>query len=527
MSDTPDLSLPAKAPSMERYHDAPMSLHPAALYTLVDMDDTELADLVRECESGCVDTGNDPGNSVRFAPRSNFVGQPLRAVFDYHLELGLQDTFDPCYFIAAVWKDWKTNGVIMVTLDDDDLECNVDKFRIKAADSGLSIVNLQIGNSSWEEEKECYGLDPDSEDGDDDVDSEDDEDDEGNEDGDKEEKKDDGDDGGDDDDGPPRPKKNVPLGYYIPIYIHSSLSEDKIIADLEPAFQHKSPKDYACRVQAKLTPASTASNIALFRDLIQQAVSLHPLRCAKNPYLHKNHVLVIDTADPDENGMLMVKLPPWDASSLETIEKEDLRRIGEELARNTTQHIRVPYSCYEGLQMRFLILTNGDADWPSEDVRNRPVFVVFQYNKHQKDLGFGASSIDPDAAIRKPGEERLIYAPGAVKHPGEGLDLVGWSFNEAVRRFPWFCREKRFVEGLDTTYFICVDGDDVAEKGVLLVRRKWDGKQWGRTRDELLGLPVDGVKDVRVPIKEALGILEKGKKNEVDEMSKDLREFFS
>jgi hypothetical protein len=66
----------------------------------------------------------------------------------------------------------------------------------------------------------------------------------------------------------------------------------------------------------------------------------------------------------------------------------------------------------------------------------------------------------------------------------------------------------------------------VAKTGLLLVRRKWDGNVWGRTRDELLGLPVDGVKDIRVPIKEALSLLEKGKKGETDGMSESLRDFF-
>ncbi|KAI0452518.1 hypothetical protein F5B21DRAFT_483262 [Xylaria acuta] len=515
MPDNPDLSLPAKAPSMARYHDEPMTLHPAALYTLVDLTDAEAEDLERECEAGCIDTGNERGTSVHLALQPRFVGQPLRAVFDYHLELGTQNTFEPRYFIAAVEEDWQTKGVILVTLDDDELDCNVDSFRIKAADAGLSVVNLQIGNSSWVEEKDGYEFHPDNGDG-----SNDDDDGGGGD-------SDDDYDNDDHDDGPPAPTKNVPLGYYVPIYIHSSLSEDKVTATLEPAFKKKSPEDFACRIQAKLTPASSTSGTALTQDLIRQAASLHPLRCAKNPYLHKTYILVIDTADPVENGMLMVKLPSWDASRSGTTEKTDWRRVGKELALATPQHIRIPYSCYDGLQTRFLILANGDADWPSGDVRVQPVFVIFQYNTHGKELGFGASSADPGAARRKPGEERLVYAPELVKRPGQGLEKIAWNYDEAVRRFPWFCREKRFVEGLDNTFFICVDGDDVAKTGLLLVRRKWDGNVWGRTRDELFGLSVDGVKNVRVPIKEALALLEKGRKGETDGMSESLRDFFS
>ncbi|GAD94853.1 predicted protein [Paecilomyces variotii No. 5] len=462
MSDNLDLSLPAKAPSMARHHDQPVTLHPAALYTLVDLTDEELQDLQRECESGCIETGHQPGSSVHLAPRSRFVGQPLRDVFDYHLELGTQDTFEPRYFIVTVDKDWRPEGVILVALDDDELECNVDSFRIKAVDSGLSVVNLQIGNTSWEEEKECYefnldnGGDDDADDGDNDYDDYD-----------------------DDDDGPPAPTKNVPLGYYIPIYIHSSLSEDKVIPDLEPAFNLKSPDEIASRVQAKLTPASSISGTTSNQDVVQQAVTLHPRRCAKNKYLHKTHILVIDTADPVENGMLMVKLPSWDATEKRT--KTDLDQIGRELALAIPPPISIPYSCYYGLQERFLTLANGDADWPSEDVRAQPVFLVFQYNTHGKELGFGDTSIDPAASKRKPGEERLKYVHDLFKRRERATELVKWNYDEAVRGFPWMCRENRFIEGLHKTFFICVDGDDVAITGVLLVRREWDGNVWGRT----------------------------------------------
>lgn len=171
-------------------------------------------------------------------------------------------------------------------------------------------------------------------------------------------------------------------------------------------------------------------------------------------------------------------------------------------------------------------MANGDADWPPEDVRLQPVFVVFQYNTHGKGLGFGANLVDPGASKQRPGEERLVYAPELVKRPGQGLEKIAWDYDEAVRRFPWFCREKRFIEGLDKTFFMCVDTDDVANMGILLVRREWDGNVWGRSRDELLCLPVHDVKDVRVPIKEALTLLEKGRKGETDGMSESLRGFF-
>ncbi|KAI0436215.1 hypothetical protein F4803DRAFT_246727 [Xylaria telfairii] len=512
MAAYPDLSLPTEAPSsMSQYRaHQPANSNPTALYTLVDMTDDELADLARECEAACVETGSERGSCVRPAPQPRFVGQPLRAVFDYHLELAKQITYEPEYFIAAIDKDWRGRGVILVTLNDDDDMWRVQSYRTKASDAGLTVINLQIGNTGWDEERDFSEIFPDRDDG---GGANDDPNDNDNNDN-------------DEDDGPPAPVKNIPLGYYIPIYIHSSLPEDKVVEKLEPAFKHKSPEDYACRIQARLTPTSSESSTTAIDDLIQQAATLHPLRCAKNKYLQKAYLLLIDTSDPVENGMLMVKLPPWD---LDATEKTDLREIGEQLGKTNREYIRIPYSCHDGLQTRFLILCNGDADWPSPEVRAQPVFVVFQYGTQGKDLGFGWNQMDPGASKRKPGEERLVYVPEQVRPrpSGRGMERVEWNFNEAVEYFPWFCVQKRFIEGLDTTFFICVQGDDAASRGVLLVRRKWDRNLWGRTRDELLGLTVEGVKDAVVPIKDALGVLERGRKGDTEGMNDSLKEFFS
>lgn len=155
MSDSPDLTLPSKAPGMEYYHDRPMEILPFALYTLVDFNDEELTKLQLACESE-IDCG--PGTHVQFPARFKYIGGPLRAAFDYHVQLGRGGKFDASYFIAATTQDWATKGVLLVTLDDDDLECNVDSFQTRAESSGLLLVNLQIANSDWFETKEGYEI---------------------------------------------------------------------------------------------------------------------------------------------------------------------------------------------------------------------------------------------------------------------------------------------------------------------------------------------------------------------------------
>ena len=68
---------------MAPYLEHTLNLPPAALYTLVDLIDAELEDCQRECESGCVKDESYCGTCARLAPQPRFIGQPLRAVFDY------------------------------------------------------------------------------------------------------------------------------------------------------------------------------------------------------------------------------------------------------------------------------------------------------------------------------------------------------------------------------------------------------------------------------------------------------------
>jgi len=323
---------------------------------------------------------------------------------------------------------------------------------VKAGDAGLIVVNLQIANSSWEEEKEAHEFHPNGT-----------QDDEGDKDENNYEKCNDGVDA-------PAPVKVPPLGYFVPIYMHSDLDEETVVANLEPAFKLKSPEDYICRIQVKLTPSLSAQERPPAEDLITQAVALHPPSCSSNPYLHKTYILVIDTADPTENGMLIINFPPSD-SALHS--HPDLIHLGAKLSSPTPLPIRVPYSSHSGIQNAYLTLANGDAAWSSDAVRQQPVFLVFQYGTHGKELGFAHNLLDSGAAGRKFGEERFIYVPEVIKHPGHDLERISWDFDESVRRFPEICREKRWVEGLERRFFVIVDGDGVRERGVRLVRKEW------------------------------------------------------
>lgn len=500
-----DLSLPSQWPSEARFDS--INLVPAPLYTLVDLTEDELQQVHQACESGCVENGNEPNTSVRIAPQPRFIRQPLRAVFDHHVEMRTRDAaleFDPKHFIVVVDEAWQRKGVLMVTLDDEESEGsndrNVDSFIIKAGDAGLSIVNIQVGNMDWAELKSNYELQPGGRDN-----------------------------GGDDLGGPPPPKEDSIMGFYIPIYIHSQLQPDEVLQQLEPLIRHKTPDQYACRILASLTPSSAASSSSASDDLVAQAAALHPLRCARNKWLHPTMLLVVDTSDPFKNGMLMVRLDWAGLANEATLRTKDaLIAMGATLAGalefNST--VRLLYNCQYGLQRPFMPIAHGDAKWPSESARRRPKFAVCQYNTPGEGWGFGAELLYPGVPYEQEyGQEQLVYDQELILR--EEFNGSAENFEEAVQRFPMICRENRVVENFDTSYFIVIDRLDIADAGVLLVRRCWDGIVWGRTDRELMELDIAGVRSMRAAVKDAINILTQGRAGITEGMATELVEFFS
>lgn len=537
-----DLSLPPRWPSEARF-DA-MEMLPSALYTLVDLTDEELLEVRQACEAACIEDGNEPNSSVRIAAQPRFIGQPLRAVFDHHVEWRARDApleFDPKMFVVVVNVEWQQKGVLIVTLDDQEDEGgNVDSFFTDAGEAGRIIVNIQIGNMGWDELKSAFGLEAGGEHGGDDGD-----DDDTNNPG-PNALHEDGDEGGgshhqdpDSDDkdlgGPSPPKESSNMGFYIPIYIHTQLQPDEVLKELEPMVRYKTPDDYACRIQDSLTPspaAAASSSSAASHDLVAQAAALHPLRCARNQWLHQKMLIVIDTPDPVENGMLMVHLD-WagltkDETSPRSSNKADLVAKGAALAGALDLNsctIRLRYNCQYGLQNPFLTIAQGDARWPSETARQRSKFLVCQYNTPGAEWGFGVDLLYAGVTHQQEySQEQLVLDQELIVR--EQYNGTAENFEEAILKFPMVCRENRFVENFDTRHFICIDRVDIAETGVLLVRRHWDGNVWKRTDQELMELDVVGVRSVRVAVKDALRTLEKGRAGNTEGMSPELVEFF-
>ena len=489
MSGPLDLTLPPTAPSVGRYHDQPMEQRPAALYALVDYSEAALQELARACESEC--EGHEPGSVVRLPPRSLFVGESLRAVFDYHLELGSQGGFDPTLFVVAIDKDWRANGVLLVTLDDDDLECETDKFRLKAQDSGLIIVNLQIGNSDWDESKESYSLDPDGDvnNGDDDDDDDDkdgnddnDEHDDGNS-GSKDDEQTPPDDPGSPDRGPVPPRAATPLGYYIGVYAVAGVDLPRLIRTLEPFAAQKEPHEFSLRMQAVL-PADSGT------DPISAAMALHPARCATNRWLHKFLFLVADTPDPYSDGLALVSLGGTAG-----------RKAKDRKTFPARASQRVECSAEAAVQDAVCTMALGARSWLPPD---GPALGAFR--SPAAGGSDAARLLDPAWDRRAQGEEIIIWAPG-YEHADGMLQEIKYSLPEALRRWSRFCFERRFRSGLSRKYFIYVDSADAEKDGVLLVKVDWDGDV-GRGKEEVQSVNLEGKEETwRVDAKTAYGTL--------------------
>ena len=118
MAQHPDLTLPDSVPEMEQYHCEPGLSLPFAFYTFCKLESQKFEEYRQICET------NHGQNIVKLPPQAYFVGGSLRSILRYHVQLARGREFDPTYFIICIYRD--STSVVVVTLDDDDLECKPD-----------------------------------------------------------------------------------------------------------------------------------------------------------------------------------------------------------------------------------------------------------------------------------------------------------------------------------------------------------------------------------------------------------------
>ncbi|KAH7010708.1 hypothetical protein B0J12DRAFT_790999 [Macrophomina phaseolina] len=303
---------------------------------------------------------------------------------------------------------------------------------------------------------------------------------------------DDDDDASSSDSGPECPVHLEHIEHYVPFYAINSVDPDKLIrANLEPGPQYKTnpATAYFVRCQAILTPkldapidpkSLRAPDPAVTANLVAQACALHPARCRKNPWLHPSLLVVADCTDPAEHGFALVKMA-WDGVTGQGRSRARLREIGAQAPRDVQ---RMPGDGYERVQQRWFSIKLGARVWRAE----HPLVAVFQYGVKDENPGVAKLLLDSEARRRKEGDQRAVYAPREVhRESGRPGEKVRWSFEEAVRWFPWMCRRYRWEVNFSREYFVCVNNEEPAEKGVVIARVDWDGDVH-RSVEELLGL---------------------------------------
>lgn len=499
MAQDLDLNLPPNAPATYTDEHQNSDSKPAALYTLVTLSDNGLHEVARVCESECL---TDEGEAVRPAPEPHFVSEPLVAVYQSHLQLAGQGEFDPYYFIVVVDKDWKNNGVLLVTLYTDDEPPAIDSFLCKAEEAGSLVQNLQIANTDWEECRENYEIGVEDESDGDDNDDEDAE--EGDDD--VVEPPTDAAEGQSEDEGPEYPSKKPDYDYLIPIYTLESVNADAIVSSLEQDIEDKpSPfNDFQVRHQASLKPTGPSikdittlskPDPQITKGLVAEACALHPIRCRANKWLNKSYFLVCDNTESTTSGLLIVKLT-WDGVT-KGRSKAELREIGSTASHET---IRVEGTNTEAIRYAYSNIVDGTAIFS----RAHPSFFVFQLNAdmpHQ-----GVKLVDPEYWDRKMRDKYCVVAWTPIQvqvspKAAEAFDRL-WTLAEAVDAFPWMCYANRFEEHFSRQYFVWFDHKTVKEQGVVIVRYNWD-MNIERSEGELWALRSDTVKTMRVPVKEA------------------------
>jgi len=437
MAEQPDLSLPDRVPEMEQYHDLPKKILPFAFYTLCDLDGERFEGYRRLCVTECDD------GMVKLPPQARFVGESLQSIMTYHVELGRGGQFDPSSFIVCVYRD--STSVVVVTLDEDDLECKPDLLWIKMDESGLLLVNLQIANGDWFEAKEADlggptwlehgdgcdilgGGDDDSEDHhDDDEDVQ--------------------------DYGKPT------AGFHIQLYTIPGLDDGSLIREIEPVSYLKNAdrSDWVCRLHRLPSAALT--------DPLKYAANLHPHQCAKHPTLQKQYFIVADQLNYREEGMAITRID-WDGN-VSGKTKEQLLALGHSLAVQT-QRADAPDTGSRAAVGTLCMLAQGYERWQPE-VRQ---FAIYYANSSDADIKTASAT---DARWGRSGHGEARVALGGSMLPVE-IERGGGFWPALIRRHFAYCKRQKFVPTFVRDYFFwCSDENPSGDSEVQLIKLDWNG----------------------------------------------------
>lgn len=463
MTEQPDLSLPERVPEMERYHDAPMSLLPFALYALCKLDNNKSESYRQMCATDIDD------DQVRLPPRWDFHGESLRAIIRYHVELGRQGEFDATYFIVCAYED--CSSAVLVTLDDDDMECKPDLLWVPMDQAGLTCTSLQVSNTDWSEAKEQDlggpqwwqpgpGRDPSAPE--------------------------------DADVGPPNDQEYgppPPVGFHVQLYTIDGIDQDKLLFEIQPGpeEQKHDPSQHSCKAHHLPVTSSEQSPA-------REAANLHPSRCLQHPTLQKEYFLLADTLSYLSEGVQVVHIA-WDGKTTNRTSNE-LLAIGEN-ANIQTQRAEVSPTASRAAVPLVLMLAQGYEKWSPK----HKIFAVYAGDYAHSDIHI-SQAVDARWAQRGHGQDRVVF--GGVLTASEREEDGFW--RELLVKHVICCRKKRFVPNFEARYLVwCGDEVVTGESEVLLVKVDWNGDS--RSSEALLEDAASRVSTWQATAKNAHGIL--------------------
>ncbi len=270
-----NLTLPPKAPT-EPFHDESHECDEIAVYSLVDLGKKGIDGVLE----ALVDGNDDLRGAYRLPPKYDFMGAPLKDVYEYHLKIGSEKSLHPTMFIVAQYQDYQKNGVLLVNLDTD-FECSVDTCRMKVSAALSAAVSLSLTNSDWENFK-------------------------GNElplpssasvtQGSKSRSK---------PAGSQKPGQSSAPPYTFAVYTTAGANMTEIRGLLEPDWLRKAPKTHLCEGVGSYTD---------YPDPWEQLIKHHPWNCRRNPRLHRQWLVCAHAKDPKKEGVLLVHID-WDGNT--------------------------------------------------------------------------------------------------------------------------------------------------------------------------------------------------------------------
>lgn len=286
MSVSPDLSLPAKAPTTSLQNES-HNCDKVAVYTLVDLGINGIQGLLK----ALVHNDDKLQDAYRLPPKYDFKGTSLKAVCDYHHKLREDKSLHPTLFIVAQHPDYPKYGVLLVDLE------RVDTCRIKTSEALSAVMNLMIANMDWEDFKEDeLPLPPSTRAGE------------------KANTR------TSNQAGSQRPGQSQPSSapsHTFAVYTTAGADMTSIRALLEPNWRDKAPKTHLCESIASYTDSPDPWN---------QLIKHHPWNCRRNKRLHRQWFICADKKDPKEGGVLLVRID-WDGNI--EMDPNELLKIGE------------------------------------------------------------------------------------------------------------------------------------------------------------------------------------------------------